>query len=183
MPRLFVAVELPDDVKDQLHKLRVNIPTARWVKPEQMHLTLRFIGADVPQDEVQSIIDALAQVDVSSFDLTLRGVGRFPDNERRGARVLWVGIQQQPVLHDLHRQVESALRTVGIEPEARGFSPHLTLARLRAYKTPGEVPDWLRKRADFRVEPFRVDRFVLFSSVLSPQGPTYTEVAVYPLRA
>lgn len=186
MPRLFVAVEIPEDVKSRLYRLRTDIPTARWVKPEHMHLTLRFIGADVPQDKVEPIKDALAQIDAESFALTLRGVGRFPPlrkpGDKSGARVLWAGIDDQPRLLTLHRQIESAVQRLGFKPDSRGFNPHLTLARLKAYKTPAEVPEFLANHADFQVEPFTITRFVLFNSTLSPQGPTYTHEAVYPLR-
>jgi 2'-5' RNA ligase len=84
MPRLFIAIDLPPTVKDALAALETPIPTARWVKPEAMHLTLRFIGADVPDEQVQPIQSALAEIDSAPFKLVLRGVGRFPQGKKRG---------------------------------------------------------------------------------------------------
>lgn len=179
MPRLFVAVDIPEDIKKRLIGLQAPIPTARWVKPEQLHLTLRFIG---DTDEQAAIQNALATVAASPLDLTLAGVGRFPPGDRKPPRVLWVGIQKQPALNDLHRQVESVLRPLGFPPDPKGFSPHLTLARLKAVKPVKEADTFLSRHAEFNAGTFAVSQFVLYSSVLSSQGSTYTAEAVYELN-
>ena len=181
MPRLFVAVELPPAVRADLGALRADIPGARWVKPEQMHLTLRFIGADVPDDRVKPIQDALATVTGAAFSLTVRGVGRFPPGDRKPPRVLWVGLDKAPALFALQRGVESALATAGFEPEDRPFSAHITLARVNARQPVPQADRWLRAHADFVAGPFAVDQFVLIQSTLTPQGSRYQTIGVYPL--
>jgi 2'-5' RNA ligase len=130
MPRLFVAIDLPDAIKQQLLDLQTHIPTARWTKLEQMHLTLRFIG-EVPDEQVAPIKSSLATVTASPFELTLRNVGHFPPGKRTLPRVLWVGIDKQPALNDLHQQIESALSQLGFKPDNKSFSPHITLAWLK----------------------------------------------------
>lgn len=181
MPRLFVAVDIPADIKKRLVGLQTSIPTARWVKPEQLHITLRFIGDNVPAIRVKPIGAALAQVKAAPFDVTLGGVGRFPPGNRKAPRVLWVGISRQPALHDLYRQIETAVCALGFEPDERGFSPHITLARLKTFKPLQEADVFLDRHAAFDAGTFRVSRFVLYSSVLSPQGPTYTPLEIVEL--
>jgi RNA 2',3'-cyclic 3'-phosphodiesterase len=181
MPRLFVAVELPPAVRADLAALRADIPGARWVKPEQMHLTLRFIGADVPDDRVEPIREALATVTGAAFSLTLRGVGRFPPGDRKPPRVLWAGMDKAPALFALQHSVESALAAVGFPPEDRPFSAHITLARVNARQPIPQADRFLRAHADFAAGPFPVDQFVLFQSALSPQGPRYQQLGIYPL--
>jgi len=181
MPRLFVAVELPPAVRADLGALRADIPGARWVKPEQMHLTLRFIGADVPDDRVKPIQDALATVTGAAFSLTVRGVGRFPPGDRKPPRVLWVGLDKAPALFALHGGVESALATAGFPPEDRPFSAHITLARVNARQPVPQADRFLRAHADFAAGPFPVEQFVLIQSALTPQGSRYQTIGVYPL--
>lgn len=181
MPRLFAAVELPPAIREELGGLRANIPSARWVKPEQMHITLRFVGADVPASQVAPIQDALATVAGAAFWLTLRGVGRFPPAGRRPARVLWVGLDHEPALLDLHRRVEAALNLVGFAPEDRPFNAHITLARLNAREPVPQVERFLRAHTDFAAGPFPVEQFVLLQSTLTPQGARYQPLGVYPL--
>jgi 2'-5' RNA ligase len=93
--RLFVAIDLPDTVKDQLDTLPTRIPTARWMKRQQMHLTLFFLGET---DRIPDIKDALASVKAPPFSLSLAGVGRFPQRQKQPPRVLWVGIDAESAL-------------------------------------------------------------------------------------
>jgi len=180
MPRLFVAIELPDAIKEQLVQLETHIPTARWVKPEQMHLTLRFIG-EVAEKQAAAIKSALGTVEAALFELQLSGVGRFPLSERRAPRVLWVGITPQPALNQLQQHIEKTLATVGCEPEEETFHAHITLARFKTEKPLQQVVDFLEAQAHFRAGPIAVTRFVLVQSVLSPRGPTYSNAGAYPL--
>jgi RNA 2',3'-cyclic 3'-phosphodiesterase len=182
MPRLFVAVNLPESVRQQLGAIRVSVPTARVVKPTQMHLTLRFISDQVPDEQVESIKAALSQVAVPAFEMRLDGVGRFPPQEKKAPRVLWVGVDAPPELAALHRQIEQALAGVGFTPEGKLFSPHITLARLQLMKAVPEVQQFLNSNHVFATNPFPVRDFVLYASTLTPQGPQYSVVAVYPLQ-
>ena len=180
MPRLFVAIELPDDIKQQLTRLRADIPGATWVKPHAFHLTLRFLGDQVDAARVPAIISALGAVQAAPFDVVLQGVGRFPPKGL--ARVLWVGTAAQPALTALHRTVESTLETVGFPPESRPFSAHITLARLKQ-DARQQVEAFLNQQRQFRSDPIPVTNFHLIESVLTPQGPRYRSEATFDLKS
>jgi 2'-5' RNA ligase len=179
--RLFVAIELPEAVKDQLTWLRGDVPGASWVKPNGYHLTLRFLGDGIESERLEAIKDALAAVHGQAFTLRLKGLGRFPPQPTRAARVLWVGVSAPPVLAALYEQVESAVTRLGFAPEERAFHPHITLARLKAFKPESQVDRFLQEHLTFQSEAIAVDEFHLFSSVLSPRGSVYTRQASYDL--
>ncbi|MBL8154271.1 MAG: RNA 2',3'-cyclic phosphodiesterase [Anaerolineae bacterium] len=171
MPRLFVAIDLPDPVKDDLTELCYGIRGVRWVKREQLHLTLRFIG-DVEDDLLDTLSDALGQVRAAPFSFQLQGVGQFPP---RGApRIIWTGVKAPPDLKRLHGQIESVLQPLGIDPEDRPFSPHITLARLKEAPASESLRQFFGRHVHFKSAPIPVSRFVLYSSLLAPEGPTYT---------
>jgi 2'-5' RNA ligase len=177
--RLFAAVDLPTAVKHQLDALRAPVPGARWVGHEQMHLTLFFIGETGRLPDIKAALDT---VRAAPFDLLLTGVGRFPPGSRKPPRVLWAGIAPQPALLTLQAQVAAALTALGFPAEDRAYSPHLTLARLKAERPLPEADRFLAAHAAFRAGPVRVESFVLYASDLTPQGARYTPQAVYPLR-
>lgn len=179
--RLFIAIELPEAVKDQLVKLRADIPGALWVKPNGYHLTLRFLGDGIETARLHAIREALQAVQSQPFSMRLRGVGRFPPNARRAARVLWVGVTAPPALDALYRQVESAVVRVGFPPEDRDFHPHITLARLKLFKPEPKVDRFLEQHQAFRTAEIVVTEFFLFSSVLTPQGSIYEKQGAYRL--
>jgi 2'-5' RNA ligase len=179
--RLFVAVEIPNEVKDQLVALRSDIPGASWVKRPALHLTLRFLGDGIDPIRLTPIQKALAAVKGAPFDVNLRGVGRFPEGDRRPARVLWAGIADQPALHTLQAAVEQTVGSVGFPPEERPFSAHITLARLKGEGNSKTVADFLEKHKGLRAEPFEVKEFHLVSSLLTPQGSAYRYEASFPL--
>ena len=127
MIRLFVALALPDNLRQRLKTLCNGVRDARWVEEKNLHLTLRYIG-EVEEPELAYIMAALSSVQVERFDLTLSGVGHF---ESRGKiRSLWVGIQPCSALGALQQRIESVLTRHGIASDGRKFSPHITLARL-----------------------------------------------------
>lgn len=179
--RLFVAIELPDALRDRLVALRADIPGASWSKPASMHLTLRFLGDGLSDGQLFAVQQALNGVRAAPFKLVLRGVGRFPGGTRP-ARVLWGGVSESEPLLALQTQIEAAVETVGFPP-GRGFSPHITLARLKQPKASAEVQRFLAAHANLEFEPFPVDQFVLFSSDLTAQGAIYSRQGVYPLAA
>ena len=177
MYRLFVAIDLPDDVRAGLADLCFGIPGAKWVPPEQIHLTLRFIG-EVDGAIFQDISETLADLRTPGFSLRLKGVGHFPP--RKPPRVLWVGVEPQPVLIQLRNKVETALIRLGLLPEGRKFAPHITLARL--HNTPlNKIGNFLAGNSLFECPPFPVVTFQLYSSVLTPKGAIHTIETVYPL--
>lgn len=178
MVRLFVAIDLPEDVRDRLAGLCNGLPGARWVPPENMHVTLRFIG-EVPDGDLPDIGDALDRVRAPAFPISLAGVGYF--GSRRRVHALWAGVEKSPTLVDLQRKTESALQRAGLPPEERKFMPHVTLARLKDVKTERLGP-WIEARNLFRAPPTIVTRFVLFSSFLSADGAIYQPEAEFPLQ-
>jgi len=178
MYRLFVSVELPDDVKATLARLVGDVPGARWLEPDELHLTVRFIG-EVDGVLFDDVLAALEEVRVAPFTLALRGVGHFPP--RGEPRILWAGLERSPELTALHNKVEGALVRAGVEPEPRKFLPHVTLARLRA--TPVRaVGSFIALNGLYRSQPFAVTDFQLFSSNLSGKRAVHRQEAVYPLE-
>jgi 2'-5' RNA ligase len=177
MYRLFVAVDLPQEVKEAVRDICRSLPEARWVPLEQLHLTLRFIG-DADEQAFNAIRTALAQVRDGAFSLELKGIGHFPPGKR--ARVLWVGIEACMPLLRLQRDVESALVNAGVPPEERPFSPHITLARFREPPTGGVAP-FEERHGNFVSPPFKVTAFHLYSSLLTREGAIHRREATYTL--
>jgi len=179
MPRLFVALDLPDACKQDLAGRCSGLPAARWVRDAQFHLTLRFIG-EVEGPKAAEVIDALGSVQVEPFEMALKGVGHFPP--RGQPRVVWAGVEAGDGLTLLQGRIERRLRRLGLKPESRKFSPHVSLARLKG--TPAElVVQWLMTHGDLRSDPFPVRMFLLYSSVLGRGGSQFSVEAAYPLAA
>lgn len=177
MYRLFVSVDIPDDVKEHLSRLFADVPGARWLEPDEIHLTVRFIG-EVDGVVFRDIQDALAEVRLAPFTLCLRGVGHFPP--RGEPRVLWAGLERSAELKTLHDRVESALVRAGVEPERRKFAPHVTIARLT--ESPNRaVGSFFAQHGLYRSSPFLVREFHLTSSRLSAKRAVYRAEATYPL--
>jgi len=174
--RLFVALDLPGFVKQRLTGLCAGVPNARWTRPEQFHITLRFIG-EVDGRTFDDIGQALNDVPFFPFELKLAGVGDYGD--RRRTRVLWAGVCPSPELELLHDRIESTLVRVGLAPERRTYKPHVSLARLDR-PTDDRVRGFLTDHARFAIGPFDVEGFTLFSSVTASGGPLYRAEAVYP---
>lgn len=177
MPRLFVAIPLPDRVRQHLGLLSGGVPGARWVDPGNLHLTLRFIG-EVDGGWAEDIMAALGGVVARPFDMTLAGVGHWGTRER--ATVIWAGVEKTPGLIHLHDKIESAMVRLGLEPEGRKFAPHVALARLNGSPAT-RVAKFIADHNLFRLPPFRVTAFTLFSSFLSRGGAIYTPEADYAL--
>ncbi|NVO12878.1 MAG: RNA 2',3'-cyclic phosphodiesterase [Rhodoplanes sp.] len=178
MPRLFTAVEIPPAVGDALGMLRGGLPGARWIDPENYHLTLRFIG-DIDDALARDVAQVLDGVTRAPFDLRLDGLDAFGG---RRPRAVIAAASASPALVELQAEHERLFRRIGLAAEGRKFSPHVTLARLRA-SSARQVADYLTTRAGFRSASFRVDRFVLFSSRASVGGGPYVVEAAYPLGA
>ncbi|MFD2182610.1 RNA 2',3'-cyclic phosphodiesterase [Rhodoplanes azumiensis] len=178
MPRLFTALEIPADVGERLTMLRGGLPGARWIDPENYHLTLRFIG-DIDDALANDVVQVLGGVRRAAFDLALDGLDAFGG---RKPRAVFAAAPAVPPLVELQAEHERLMQRIGIPAEGRKFSPHVTLARLRQ-TTPRQVADYLAARAGFRSAAFRVERFVLMSSRASTGGGPYVVEAAYPLRA
>src|SRR5215212_6421745 len=162
MIRLFVALSLPAEIKEQLAMLSGGIPGAKWVPPENYHLTLRFIG-EVESWKAEEVDVALANIRARPFELSLRGLGTFEKGGRISA--LWVGVEKTEALGFLQSKVETALQRIGLEPERKRFAPHVTLARTdRA--APEKLVAFVQAHNLFRAPPIPVDCFTFFSSLV-----------------
>ena len=168
MPRLFIAIPMPEEVAAQLERLCVGLPATRWTDPEQFHLTLRFIG-EVQQGTFYEIGEALTAVSHIPIELRLKGLGQFPP---RGAQhTLWVGVDDPAgALPALRRKIERALDEAGLEPERRKYEPHVTLGRFRSPPPEERLASYLFRRTLIRTEAFPVSSFGLYSSQLRPEG-------------
>jgi 2'-5' RNA ligase len=176
--RLFTAIDIPTAIQDSLHQLGREVRGARAVPADQLHLTLTFIG-EVEDQRLQPIHQALAAIAATPFAIVLQGIGCFPP--RGPARIIWAGVQAQPLLHRLHSLIEISLIPCGIAGEKRSYSPHITIARI---KTPsGFDRSLLQHHAAFMTEEIPVKEFVLYSSRLTPQGAIHSMERRYPLTA
>jgi 2'-5' RNA ligase len=175
--RLFVALDLPWELRERLALLACGLPGARWVSPENYHLTLRFIG-EVTPNQAEEVDIALAGLRARGFSLSLAGIGTF----RKGGQevALWVGVERNPQLDLLQGKVETALQRAGLEPERRRFAPHVTLARLDRVPE-AKLAGFLQANSLFRAEPVPVEHFTLFSSRLGKDQSVYTPEVEYAL--
>ena len=176
MPRLFTGLEIPRHVADSLSMMRGGLPGARWIDPENYHLTLRFIG-DIDDALARDIAGLLGRVRRRPFELRLDGLTSFGG---RQPRALVASATAVPPLLELQAEQERLLQRLGLEPEGRKYIPHVTLARLRDTSS-WQVADYLSARGHFRSAAFEVSRFVLFSSRSSVGGGPYVVEAAYPL--
>lgn len=178
MPRLFIALDLPEEVKEGLGRISYGLPGAAWISPEDMHLTVRFIG-EVDDFLFRIILEALGGVHEKSFYLDLKGVGHFP--KRGDPTVLWTGVPENESLIRLRNRIESLLVKRGVEPETRKFHPHVTLAKIRDPRAPW-IGQYLVETALFAMHGIPVQGFSLYSSRLTPGGAIHHQEATYPLE-
>jgi 2'-5' RNA ligase len=178
MPRLFTALEIPPPVAQSLAMMRGGLPGARWIDPENYHLTLRFIG-DIDDALAHDIAGLLGRVRRMPFELRLDGLSSFGG---RKPRALVAAATPIAPLMEMQAEHERILQRLGLEPEGRKYTPHVTLARLRDTSS-HQVADYLSARGYYRSASFQVSRFVLFSSRASVGGGPYVVEAEYPLGA
>ena len=177
MPRLFTAIEIPDELRPVLHSLHLTLPGARWVKPEAYHLTLRFAG-DINNAVAREFAANLRGIDADVFPLRLSSVGTFGNHD---PRAVWAGFEPSPALEALVRAHQRAARNARLPPEKRSFKPHVTLAHLKN-SDPQAVARFLSRYAAFRSEPFIVTNFVLMSSKPVTGGGPYVKEETYSLQ-
>lgn len=177
MLRLFIALSPPVEIGQELEHLAGGIPGARWVAPEFLHITLRFLG-EVDETRAIDIDDALQTVRAERISILLRGAGLFVRHGRPHS--LWIGIDPTPALLQLRRRIDSALIRAGETPERRAFTPHLTLARLSQDASLPKAQAFVAGHNLYR-NGFDAPEFRLFSSRPSKSGQVYTSLAAYPL--
>jgi 2'-5' RNA ligase len=178
LSRLFAAIDPPPEVREALGAICRDLEGARWTKPEQMHLTLRFLGA-IETARIGSVVAALSAVTASSFDLAVEGFGVFPSF--RSPRVLWAGLSPADPLRELARETDDALIRAGVvAADEKLFSPHVTLARFNGAR-PAAVRSWIERREGFRAGPWEVSEFFLYASRLTPGGAIHTRLETWGL--
>jgi RNA 2',3'-cyclic 3'-phosphodiesterase len=178
MPRLFTGLEIPREIGTSLSLLRGGLPGARWIDPENYHITLRFIGDinDVLAGEIALMLDGMRR---RSFEVRFGALQAFGG---RKPRAIVVTVEPVPALIELQAEHERLMQRLGLEPDGRKFTPHVTLARLRDSSSL-EVADYLSTRGPVFGSSFHVSRFVLFSAKSAVGGGPYVVEADYPLAA
>ncbi len=184
MIRAFVGVRIDPKIAQRISEVQSQLTRSltgiRWIVQENLHFTLKFLGA-VEEEKITSIIKAVGRAvrPAQPFSLTAGGIGVFPDI--RKPRVLWVGLEAQG-LQSLSQEVEAALEPLGFAPEKRGFKPHLTIGRWRnftakAQRLKEEIDHW----KDQDLGQSTVEEVVIFQSILKPNGAVYSPLQVIPL--
>lgn len=183
--RVFIAVELPASIQQEVAALQASLRATgadvKWVEPQNLHLTLKFLG-NVEETRIAPLIEALraATLPHAPCTLHLEGIGAFPNI--RSPRVIWVGVSQgQPPLTALAQAVEQACVGLGFPAQERPFSAHLTIGRIRSRDRLAHLIKQLQVAEFCASHPAPADHLTLFQSVLSPKGPTYTPLAKIPL--
>jgi 2'-5' RNA ligase len=182
--RLFVALALPPELKKTLGLLLKEISSTKapvkWVDPEHMHLTLKFLG-EVADEKEQVIyeVSRLAAKGARPFSLRVEEVGAFPSLKR--ARVIWVGVSKSPHLATLSRRIEEGFQAVGFPAEKKPWTPHLTLGRVKGDSHLRDLESRLAA-ASFPPHTFTVENISIVKSILRPSGPIYTTLREIPLK-
>jgi 2'-5' RNA ligase len=176
--RTFVAVEVWPEIRERMKSIvnRLKDTTAKvtWVKPDQMHLTMNFLG-DVDMNEIPTVCKAVAEAarPFAPFDIEMAGIGVFPSYEN--PRTIWLGVGDGAGrLIELHGALERQLGELGFRIEARRFRPHLTIGRVRSLpEGAGQLSGQLKQLADFEAGPMMISEVTVFSSELGRNGPSY----------
>lgn len=177
MPRLFTALEIPRDATLSLSLLKGGLVGARWIDVENYHITLRFIG-DIEGHIADEIVHALDRINKQEFTLTLSGVGAFGGKKPHS---IYAGVAPSPELYALQEQIERICQRLGLPADARKFTPHVTLARLKNLRDE-DIARYLAARGNFMSVPFKVNRFTLMSSRESTGGGPYIIEEAWPLH-
>lgn len=193
--RIFIALDIDEAIRQRLQVFMEGVegfaPEARWVRPESMHVTLKFIG-NKSAGEVEAIRQALTRISAGAFEISFRRFGFFPTS--KAPRVFWIGVQAGPQLTDLAKSVDESTASLGVPREEHPFSPHITLAR----RGSSGAPPWrkgdksnlsfqnLRERlATMRAPEFgtmTARKFFLYESQLGRGGARYTKIARFELN-
>jgi len=178
--RSFIAINIPQEIKTKIaeiqRKLKETRADVKWVNPEGIHLTLKFL-ADIEKSQVKEILSAIktASEGVKSFSLEIASVGAFPKVEY--PRVLWIGINDETnTLKPLWQRTEENLSKLGFDKEERDFNPHLTLGRVKSLKGKEKLISLMLQSKDLSIGRFDVKRISLMQSVLKPDGAEYSEI-------
>lgn len=170
MPRLFIALDLPSDIKQQLLQLPRAMRGARWQNENQLHMTLKFIG-ELDNNQLPELTEALAQIKAEPFILKINGVDYL--GSKGFPRVLYAKIDKVPELLRLYKKINNVLESLGLEIKKQKLLPHITLARLNQTPYPA-IAHFLQSESLLKSRAFNIDSFHLFRSKLTPSGSQYS---------
>lgn len=177
MPRVFLAIPVPEELHTQIRTLLPEGKLLVRTRPEQLHVTLHFLGT-VTEATTNALVHGLSSGLTNPFELFLEGLGCFRISETRG--VLWCGLKASSQLHRLHRSLADQLMSLGLAPESRPWIPHVTIARFNPRQWL-EVDTLIEQHRSTFLGTFRVTRFQLYESFPGPEGSRYTVLKQYPL--
>jgi 2'-5' RNA ligase len=182
--RTFIAVELPENIKNKIGELQAPLKRTdafvSWVKPENIHITLKFLG-EVPEEKMNEVFSATeaALKETKRFKMNLKRMGAFPDFRR--PRVIWVGTGKGgEELLSMANKIEEEMEKIGYPKENRKFSPHFTIGRVKSPKNIEKLME-LVKSTDFETEDIGVNEVTVMKSQLHPAGAIYTSLKKIPL--
>jgi len=182
--RTFIAVELPENIKNKIGELQAPLKKTKafvsWVKPENIHITLKFLG-EVPEEKINEVFSAtgLALKNAKKFKINLKEMGAFPDFRR--PRVIWIGAGMGgEELSNMANKIEEEMEKIGYPKENRKFSPHFTMGRVKSPKGIEKLME-LVKSTDFETEDIEVNEVTVMKSQLHPAGAIYTPLKKIPL--
>jgi len=178
--RTFIGIDLPDDIKENLKEVVDRLKKIREAKPvkiENLHITLKFLG-EVEEKDIENIKEKLKNCaeNFEIFDVEIKGIGVFPSEKR--VRVLWIGAEDEGYLKKLNNKIEEALTKFGFEKE-KDFVGHITVARFKSVPNLNFIKEISEKYKEFLFGKFKVDRFNLYESKLTPEGPIYKVIAKF----
>ncbi len=180
--RVFIAIDLPNEIRKPLKELQRELRplthSARWVAPESIHITLKFLG-EVPEKRIEQVDGAMGGLTWKPFTISVHGVGFFP--EARSPRVFWAGMEA-PTMQGLTEEVDARMERLGFDKEKRPFRPHITLARAKDSRIDSSLAAASAKYREHDFGSFTADRIYLFQSTLKPAGAVHTKVREYPLE-
>jgi 2'-5' RNA ligase len=190
MLRTFIAVDFPLEIIDKARRIITYLKTQtpenalKWVVPENLHLTLTFLG-DIPEEDLEQIraITSEALKSQPPFEITIEGLGLYPGV--KNPRVVWLGITGSQPLIDIHNKLDQALQKADVTPENRDYSPHLTIARVRRHTDHETAMEIGKTLSHYKVDTLgdiKIEEIQLYQSKLTPQGPIYTKLLTVPLN-
>ncbi len=175
--RLFIACPVPEEIKKKIANLeggfRGSNADVKWVRPESIHLTLKFLG-EVNEDKIPEINNRISKAieGFSVFHAVVEKIGVFPDWRR--IRVVWVGIEDgQKELKELSNRIEDKMASIGFKKEKRGFTAHITIGRVRSGKGIDRLTDMVREKSEVSLGIIQINEVLLMKSMLRPEGASY----------
>jgi 2'-5' RNA ligase len=181
--RAFLAIDLDDDLKPKINRIIKEFKQIdtriKYVELTNLHLTLKFFG-DIDTNGLELIEEKIASVvsEAEPFDIKIKGCGAFPNNNH--IKVIWVGIEDDSILKDLHDKLDKEFNKLGFDLDKK-FSTHLTIGRMKSAKNKNQVKSTIEEFRDVEIGEMKVDRISLKKSTLTPSGPIYDDINVFEL--